>query len=402
MGTWSTSITGNDTAQDLLFEYKAAFFYYDVDTAVKKIDEFVRTMFNETDEVEFCAYFYSLAEFMWKKGILTDEIRDRAVKMVDSDFGMDDWIEAGSSIEKARRKVLKQFKEKITSPQCAPKKIKIDFHMKDIFNDGEYIAIQLKTADKPYACRSDFEKGITDDEFHHFNNKYVVLQKIKSYISCGSVIVPEVCDRWAVFRLFKGLYESPSEIDISCLEEVDWILDNPLHYHDSSPFFTTESSMLYFKKRGFQVIGNGRVPDVKTENNVFPGISFGFNKPNYNADSEIVRRLYPFELEIGRYEGKTDVIYEIIELEVHNEIGYGNGLYGEEYQKYLERFNKMFTRKRNEFDEMVENGAAIYEIHKDFIYGIAVKMPDEKPRLYMRTQNAEYAEKLKRYVDSLG
>lgn len=52
MGTWSTSITGNDTAQDLLFEYKAAFFYYDVDTAVKKIDEFVRTMFNETDEAE--------------------------------------------------------------------------------------------------------------------------------------------------------------------------------------------------------------------------------------------------------------------------------------------------------------------------------------------------------------
>lgn len=52
MGTWSTSITGNDTAQDLLFEYKAAFFYYDVDTAVKKIDEFVRTIFNETDEAE--------------------------------------------------------------------------------------------------------------------------------------------------------------------------------------------------------------------------------------------------------------------------------------------------------------------------------------------------------------
>lgn len=25
MGTWSTSITGNDTAQDLLSEYKAAF-----------------------------------------------------------------------------------------------------------------------------------------------------------------------------------------------------------------------------------------------------------------------------------------------------------------------------------------------------------------------------------------
>ena len=85
MGTWSESITGNDTAQDLLDEYRAAFFKFDVDTAVKKIDEYVRTMFDETDEEEFCSYFYSLADFMWKKGILTDDIRDRAVSMVLAD-----------------------------------------------------------------------------------------------------------------------------------------------------------------------------------------------------------------------------------------------------------------------------------------------------------------------------
>ena len=52
MGAWGAGITSNDTAQDLLNEYKAAFFYYDVDTAVKKIDEYVRTMFDETDEEE--------------------------------------------------------------------------------------------------------------------------------------------------------------------------------------------------------------------------------------------------------------------------------------------------------------------------------------------------------------
>lgn len=112
--------------------------------------------------------------------------------------------------------------------------------------------------------------------------------------------------------------------------------------------------------------------------------------------------MYPFELKFVEHEGKLVNINKIIELEVYNEVGYGHGLFGEEYQKYLERFNKMVTRKRNEFDEMVENGAVIYEIRKDYIYGIAVKMPDEKPRLYMRTQNAEHAEKLKRYVDSLG
>lgn len=286
MGTWSEGITGNDTAQDLLDEYRAAFFKFDVDTAVKKIDEYVRTMFDETDEEEFCSYFYSLADFMWKKGILTDDIRDRAVSMVDSDFGMGEWIEAGSSAEKARRKVLKAFKEKIMSPQCAPKKIRIDFHMEDIFNDGEYVAIQLKTLGKPYTCRSDTRKGITDEEFHSLDGKYVVLQKIKSHISCVSQIVPEVCDRWAVFRMFKGIYDSISDIDIASLEEVELSPDNP--------FFTTESSMSYFKKRGYQVIGKGIAPDGNVRRNVVQGIYFGINQPHYNPDSQIVSRLLPF------------------------------------------------------------------------------------------------------------
>ena len=56
MGTWSASITGNDTAQDLIAEYKAAFYKFDVDTAVSKIDAYVRTLFNESEEEEWCNY----------------------------------------------------------------------------------------------------------------------------------------------------------------------------------------------------------------------------------------------------------------------------------------------------------------------------------------------------------
>jgi hypothetical protein len=69
MGTWNVSINGNDTAQDLKSEYQAVFFYNDVDIALKKIDAYVRTMFDETDEEEWCNYYYSLADYMWKHGI---------------------------------------------------------------------------------------------------------------------------------------------------------------------------------------------------------------------------------------------------------------------------------------------------------------------------------------------
>lgn len=278
MGTWDAGITSNDTAQDLLNEYKAAFYSYDVDTAVKKIDDYVRTMFDESDEEEFAAYYYSLAEFMWKKGILTDEIRERAVKMVDSEFGMELWTAEGGSAEKERRKVLAKFRNMITSPQCAPKKIKMNLYMNDIFEDGEYVAFRLKTEGKPYTS-----KGLTEDEFHALDGKYVVFQKIRSEVSSVSAVVPEMCSRSAIFRMFYGVYDSPDEIDINKLEQYVFI--------SGSPFFIVESTMFHFKKRDFKVIGKD-VPPEETKTNFVQGIFLGINRPHYNADSAILGKIY--------------------------------------------------------------------------------------------------------------
>ena len=111
MGAWSVSITGNDTAEDLKSEYQAAFFYYDVETALSKIDKYVRVEgFDESDEEEWCNYYYSLADFMWRKGILTDSIRDKAVQMIDNEFGLDLWAESGEKVLSKRKKVFQTLK----------------------------------------------------------------------------------------------------------------------------------------------------------------------------------------------------------------------------------------------------------------------------------------------------
>ena len=107
MGAWSTSITGNDTAQDLKSEYQAAFFYNDVETALVKIDTYVRQDgFHESDEEEWCDYYYSLADFMWKHGILTNEVRTRAIEMIDSEFGLEIWKEDDAKTLEKRKKVF--------------------------------------------------------------------------------------------------------------------------------------------------------------------------------------------------------------------------------------------------------------------------------------------------------
>ena len=249
MGTWSAGITGNDTALDMIEEYKVAFSYFDVSTGLQKLDQFVRSNFDESDEDEWCAYFYSLADFMWKNGILTDEIRDKAVQMVDSDFGMETWREAGS--EKQRRKELAKFRERITSPQCAPKKIKIShIHPDDIFEDGEVIAIQLKTSGKKYMPNYPCDP-IPDEEFLSYDNKYVIIQKAYSKEQHFSGVMPELCDRTAVFVLFKGIYDSPEDVDITKLEKADFKCDDSVLVS----FFEHESSLFHFKKRGYKIIG---------------------------------------------------------------------------------------------------------------------------------------------------
>lgn len=392
MGTWSASITGNDTAQDLLDEYKAAFFYYDVPVAVQKIDQYVRTMFDERDEEEWCAYLYSLAEFMWKKGILTDDIRDRVIEMLDSNFGMTEWIAAGSSEEKKRRKVLEKFRETITSPQCAPKKIKLDLHMEDIFEDGEYVAFRLQTKGKKYVTSDETAKKLTEDEFLSYDGKYVVVQKIRSNIFYVSSIVPEVCDRWAVFRMFDGVYDSPEEIDINQLKEISF---------NGCSTFSTDSSMFYFKKRNYQTIGKGPVPNAVPDKTV-TGLYFGISHASYDPDSNIIDNLYPFETEIIPFEWNPEIIDGIIREHTLRENGYGYGLKKDKYEKYREKMKKLIPERQAEFRDLLKKGAKVYAIRHKVLMGVAIIAPGRKPILYMRSKDPSYEKALSRYVKQLG
>ena len=49
MGAWSTSINGNDTAEDLKQEYTVAFWKFEVPEALRLLDEYVRQDFDESD-----------------------------------------------------------------------------------------------------------------------------------------------------------------------------------------------------------------------------------------------------------------------------------------------------------------------------------------------------------------
>jgi len=281
VGTWNASINGNDTAQDLKNEYQAAFFYNDVETALAKIDAYVRNMFDESDEEEWSCYYYSLAEFMWKHGILTDEVRNRAVEMIDSGFGLDIWEAEGKSILNKRKKVLAEFREKLLSPQPPKKKIRFNLHMKPIFQTGDLIALQLKTLDKHYPAHS----KLGEDVFRGYDGKYIVVRKVGDEVNQYSSIEPQLKDYWAKFQLYNAIFD-----DCPSAEQLRNVPFVPTR--DNSTF-TSKSSLFHLKKRNYRIIGNNHdnLPDFPKPHGlsfVFWGISTQWGSPEHDILTAIL------------------------------------------------------------------------------------------------------------------
>lgn len=352
MGTWSANITGNDTAEDLRIEYSAAFYKFDVEEALARIDNYVRSkMFDESDEEEWCNYIYSLADFMWKKGILTDSVRNRAIEMIDSGFGLELWREAGQKTLNSRIKKLSEFKEKLLSPQPPKKKIKPNVHTERIFEDGDIIAVQLQTKGKPYTEQE--ARPISEEDFHALDGKYVLMQLVECRADWISSIVPEVKDHWACFRLFDGIYDTvPNDVDILSLK------DALIHRgRKISSVFTCESSMFYFKRRKYKVICNRKewLENLNTDSD--HSIYWGINKPWSNPDSEIVAS-FGKQIVCGEFSGTSEQIEHICR-------------YANRYGRYNYRLSKEENEKRYAAEEAliadnikkaVSNGGKLYSI----------------------------------------
>ena len=267
MGSWGAGISGNDTAMDLRSEYQAAFYYFDVETALQKIDAYVRNGgFDESDPGEWCDYYYSLADFMWKKGILTEAVRDRAIGMIDAGFGLDIWEESGKAALRARKKVLEAFREKLCSEQPAKKKIRIDLYMKPVFETGDVVAFQLQTRDQTYLPPDDrrwWLRSRFDEAFYRAcHGKWVVMRKAFDHISYRSAIVPEVRDIWPRFQLYGALFDECPTMEM--LKDVPWA---KTEHNPGTGVFGTEGTLSYLKKRNYRIIGSS-LDDLVTEDQI--------------------------------------------------------------------------------------------------------------------------------------
>ncbi len=309
MGSWSAGVWGNDTAQDLQREYAVAFWKYEVPEALEKLDRFVRQDFDESDEAEWADYRYSLADFMWKHGILTGEVRDRTLAMIDGGFGLSVWEESDEKALRERKKALTAFREKLLSPMPPKKKIRPKVNAERIFRDGDLIALELQTAGKPYTGGR--RRGMSEEAFHACDGKFVLVQLLRCTASWSSALDPEVRDYWAEFRLFNGLYDAvPEAVDPQRLESAAF-----LSQRSFTAQFCCESSMYWFRRRKARVVANDPAAAALPADRNQVVLSLGVNRPWTNPDSDLLAAMGK-EVVCAAYRGPAescrDFIYQAV------------------------------------------------------------------------------------------
>ena len=137
MGAWGTAIFSDDTAADVrdAFTDFVAKGLSPTEATSRLLRESADLLADEDDAVVF---WLALAATQWKLGRLLDDVRDRAVAIIDSGDDLRRWEDSSRSAINQRKKHLAKLREQVLSPQAKPKKRKpfpkssTDFRVGDV------------------------------------------------------------------------------------------------------------------------------------------------------------------------------------------------------------------------------------------------------------------------------
>lgn len=127
MGTWGVGIYDNDLAEDVRQACKDIFAYYEVEEGNQKIFLHFRELLNQKpSDDDYASFWYALANWQWKHGLLTEDVKEKAIKLLSEYAGIDMWKEDGTNRDTERRKkVLESLLIQLQKNQPPLKKPKL-------------------------------------------------------------------------------------------------------------------------------------------------------------------------------------------------------------------------------------------------------------------------------------
>ncbi len=218
MGVWGPGIYSNDTASDVRDMCQEIFPFVNLEEGNKIIFEEYKDMLdmNLMDD-DYASFWYALADWQWKHGMLTDEIRDKTLKLLENYTGLSEWeADASKAKVKKRKDVLDKLKEQLLSPQPPLKKTKANL-MKPKHKPGDIIIFRLSEKKceynpgikyrikEPWLYQSDHIRNdtptILPDPFDG-TCKYYAILCVGTYKKLYSQYIPNIYDEYSVYAFY--------------------------------------------------------------------------------------------------------------------------------------------------------------------------------------------------------
>lgn len=148
MGAWGPAIFSDDTACDIRDDYKQEV-ANDVEgpEATRIVLAKFANQLNDPDDGP--VIWLALAATQWKLGRLEDEVKAKALDIIDTGAGLDLWEEQGSELLDKRKAALQKLRDQLVSPQPPLKKVKKPF-CPPIYLDikaGDAISYQMQSGE---------------------------------------------------------------------------------------------------------------------------------------------------------------------------------------------------------------------------------------------------------------
>lgn len=193
MGAWGVKISQNDVYADVKDIYTALLRYGIEDDEALRLTLKQFGGLADDEEDDGILFRISLADIMQKLGRLTDEVRDKALKAIESGADLESWYGVSQDKGDTRKAVLDELKERLTSEQPKPKK----------FGKKRYKICTWKNGDiYRYSFDSDTAKE------YGMQDKYLFVQKTDDFFSpdyelrtVKKVLGDDVEDRGDIFPI---------------------------------------------------------------------------------------------------------------------------------------------------------------------------------------------------------
>jgi hypothetical protein len=220
MGTWGTAIFSDDFAADVKREYQTLLAF---GTPPMEAYQLVREYFikdQDEDDNDYHTFFFAIASIQRKYGLLTQEVKDTALKIIDSGESMEIWEESADSKEVAKRKsVLEKLKADLLSPPLPQRKVSKLRFQKHRWDVGDIIS-----------CKIILDR----DKYRWTHNKYVLFRVTEIDKNSLSRIKSDlVYDEWVRVILYDWMGDNiPDE---TAIEKTDYFIYAQPNGWDKSP-----------------------------------------------------------------------------------------------------------------------------------------------------------------------